>query len=219
MNYDAVIFDLDGTLIDSLRDLAESTNDALRRLSLPTHDVASYRQRVGNGQRLLVSRALGPEHQDLLETARQYQQAYYAAHYADYTRPYPGVIETLAELRRHGLKMAVLSNKPDDFTRRLVTEILGDTWFDVVRGHREPTPLKPDPTGAWEMARELGVGADRIAYLGDSGVDMQTARRAGFMATGVLWGFRDRDELAAEGAQAFLERMEDLPGLLGLGRP
>lgn len=218
MKYRAVIFDLDGTLVDTLGDLAESVNSGLRRLGLPTHSVESYKQRVGNGTRAMISRALPPDRQEDVESLMQMQKTHYQQHFADQSRPYPGVTDMLRDLKDRGYQLAVLSNKPDAFTQKVVAAVLDSAFFDIVRGHRDPLPLKPAPASARAVAQELGLSAHQIAYVGDSGVDMQTAGNAGFFAIGVAWGFRDRGELVENGAAAMIDHPSQLPALLEVER-
>lgn len=210
MKYRAVIFDLDGTLVDTLEDIAESVNQVLTRLSLPTHPVESYRHKVGSGNRVLVARALPEDRQELVEPVLQSQLSYYEKHFYDHSRAYPGVEELLGKLGEMGLKLAVLSNKPDNFVLSLTERCFGNDYFQIRRGQRAGTPLKPDPTSALGVADEMGVSPGETIFVGDSGVDMQTARNAGMLAVGVAWGFRDWEELEAGGCEVFIERPEDL---------
>ena len=210
MNFKAVIFDLDGTLIDTLEDLADSVNQALVRLSLPTHPVDSFRLKVGDGAGTMIARSLPPDRRDLLDTVLQMQQAYYAEHFSDKSRPYPGIIEMLGQLRTHGLLLAVLSNKPDHFTKLVVAQAFESSAFDHVAGHRDGTGLKPDPAGALTVAEQLSVSPDEAAFVGDTAVDMQTATAAGMFAVGVTWGFRDRDELTQNGSSAIIDHPTQL---------
>ncbi|MBN1846303.1 MAG: HAD-IA family hydrolase [Sedimentisphaerales bacterium] len=212
----AVVFDLDGTLVDTLRDIAGSVNVALRRYQQPGHPVESYRRRVGDGNRVLIQRSLAADKQHLLEAVLQMQLDYYAGHFCVFSRPYPGIEPLLAALKERGLKLAVLSNKPDRFLRPLMGALFGEGLFDILQGQIPDVPLKPDPTSVLAVLARLGVSPDRAVYVGDSGVDMQTARRAGLFAVGAGWGFRDRDELEQNGAQAWIERpgqlLELVPG-------
>lgn len=212
MAYRASIFDLDGTLVDSLEDIADATNAVLQRLGLPTHPVDAYRAFVGEGVEVLVRRA-APEatrtDEDLARLAAKVR-AEYAAHYADKTRPYPGVPEALQELGRRGLRLAVLSNKPHDGTLRVVEALLGQIAFEAVLGARDGVPKKPDPSGALEIASQLGLPPTQFLYVGDTNIDMATARAAGMHAVGVTWGFRTAGELWEAGAHAVIGRPEEL---------
>ena len=213
-NYQAMIFDLDGTLVDTLRDIAESVNQALKKLNLDTHPVESFRLKVGNGSRVLAARSLGPDQQHLVDKLYEIQQAYYAKHFCDFSKPYPDIIQTLTQLRRQGLKLAVLSNKPDHFTRKLVQHFFDDSLFDIVRGQLPETPLKPDPAAALTICEQLGMNSKNVAFIGDSGVDMQTARNASLYAIGVAWGFRSPEELQKNGCQKVIQKPSELLELL-----
>lgn len=212
--YQAVIFDLDGTLVDTLRDIAESTNHALERLSQPTFPVEAYRLKVGMGNRALLSSCLVPGQQHLIDDASDMQRAHYAEHFCDHSHPYDGIIDLLAELKNRGLKLAILSNKPAPFTPEVARCAFGEGYFDAVRGPQPDCPLKPDPTSALAVADAIGAARDRIMFVGDTGVDMQTACNAGMFAVGVTWGFRDRPELEENGAQAVIDHPRELLALL-----
>ena len=210
----AVLFDLDGTLADSLGDLANATNFALAKLGCPTHPLDAYRHFVGDGARQLCTRALPRDRQDLLEETVKLMRAQYAEHCFELTHLYPGILELVTELHRRGLKLAVLSNKPDDFTKRIVNHYFHPSPFDVVRGQLPHVPLKPDPTAALQIAVELNVPASKWLYLGDTNTDMRTAQSAGMKGVGVLWGFRDREELAESGAQVIVSQPDEVLRLL-----
>jgi phosphoglycolate phosphatase len=210
----AVLFDLDGTLADSLADLANATNWALARLGCPTHPAASYRYFVGDGARKLCARALPADKQNLVDETLRLMRERYDAHCFDVTKLYPGIpelISTLAE-RRH--RLAVLSNKPDVFTKRMIAQYFQPSPFAVVRGQLPKVPLKPDPTAALQIAQELGVPPAQWLYLGDTNTDMRTAHAAGMHPVGVLWGFRDREELAESGAEHIVTKPEEVLALL-----
>lgn len=214
--YKSVIFDLDGTLLDTLEDIADAANRVLAAKGFPTRSLEVHKAAVGYGARRLMARVL-PENQ---RTEGMIQECF-AAFRKDYgvnwnvkTRPYPGVPELLDELHRRRLLMAVLSNKPADFTRKCVDGILTQWQFEAVIGGEDGWPSKPDPAGALEISRRMGIPPHEILYLGDTDVDMQTAHAAGMYAVGALWGFRRREELEREGADALLERPQDLLNLL-----
>jgi phosphoglycolate phosphatase len=221
MKYKAVIFDLDGTLVDTLRDLADSVNYVLGQLSLPTHSVDSYKWRVGDGARMMILRSLPENKQAMLDKVLPLQQAYYGEHYCDTSRPYPGVVEVVNDLKKQGFRLAVLSNKPDGHTREIVSQLFGPDMFDLVTGKREDMTLKPDPTSALWVAEQLGAAPKEIVYVGDTKVDMQTAKNAGMLAVGVTWGFRGRQELIENGADVLIDRAEQLVDLVvsGSGKP
>jgi len=199
-NIRAVLFDLDGTLVDSLADLANATNCALTQLGCPTHPVESYRTRVGDGARELCARALPGDKQALADQVLKLMRQHYDAHCFDLTTPYPGIPELVSALAARRYSLAVLSNKPDDFTKRVIEHYFTPSPFAVVRGQLPNVPLKPDPATAVQIAQELGIPPAQWLYLGDTNTDMRTARAAGMESVGVLWGFRDREELVGSGA-------------------
>jgi phosphoglycolate phosphatase len=207
MNCDAVIFDLDGTLLNTLADVGDSMNRALRALGYPEHPLDAYRTFVGDGVRTLVLRTLPKDAQDdeTIEKACAGMQAEYAKRWAERTVPYAGISEMLSELTGRALPMAILSNKPDHFTKLIVAELLPHWKFVVVRGALPDVPRKPDPTSALAIARDLGVEPGRILYLGDTNTDMQTANGAGMFAVGATWGFRAPAELRANGAAVLID--------------
>ena len=206
----AALFDLDGTLLDSLHDIGAAMNHALTTYGLPPHPLPAYRYFVGEGVRTLVARALPEGHAHALESVLYTFRAFYSEHMLDHTRPFPGILPMLARLASEGVKLAVLSNKPDAATRRLVTALLSDVRFEAVYGERTGVPRKPDPTSALGVAAELGVDPSGCAFIGDTGVDMVTARAAGMYGVGVTWGFRDVEELQAHEARVIAGSAEEL---------
>ncbi|WPB78216.1 HAD family hydrolase [Archangium violaceum] len=210
MHLRAALFDLDGTLLDSLHDIGAAMNHALTTHGLPVHPLADYRRFVGEGVRVLVARAVPPGRQEHHEAVMASYKAFYDEHFLDHTRPYPGVREVLARLQGEGVKLAVLSNKPDAATRRLVEALLPDVRFGAVYGERSGVPRKPDPTAALGIAAELGVAPGDCAFIGDTAVDMDTARAAGMYSVGVTWGFRGVEELQAHGARALAHSSDEL---------
>ncbi len=208
----AVIFDLDGTLLDTLEDLAEAMNSVLERYGFPTHRPEAYKYFVGDGMEVLVRRALPEEVRDGETFFRclSDMQAEYASRWNRKTRPYPGVPELLDVLARQGRPMAVLTNKPHEAGLMVVAELLAGWKFQLVLGARPAVPKKPNPAGALEIASRLKIPPEGFLYLGDTAVDMQTAVRAGMIPVGVLWGFRTREELVGAGARILLEKPLDL---------
>lgn len=196
----AVLFDLDGTLTDTLADIAAAMNRALRLHQLPQWPVDAYRYLVGNGAKVLSERCVR-DRQELAPAVRQTYQAYYEVHNLVETKPYDGVPELLAALHARGLALAVLSNKPDADTKAVVRHFFPDVPFAVVRGQVEGVPVKPDPAGALAVADRMGVGPGDFLYLGDTSVDMNCALRAGMHPVGALWGFRTEEELRESGAE------------------
>jgi phosphoglycolate phosphatase len=210
----AVLFDLDGTLADTLADLANATNWALAELDCPTHPIEKYRWMAGDGARQLCARALPANRRDRLDEAVQLMRSRYAEHCFEMTQLYPGIADLVAALHQRAYRLAVLSNKPDDFTKRMVAHYFRPSPFAVVRGQLANVPLKPDPTAALDIARELGVPAAQWLYLGDTNTDMRTALAAGMVPVGALWGFRDREELEESGAAHLVGTPDEVFGLL-----
>lgn len=208
----AVIFDLDGTLADTIDDLAGAVNYCLGSRGFPEHDVESYKLMVGEGLRLLVSRSLpaSSRSDQLIDEIVADASARYAEHCLDMTRAYPGIAELLSALAERGLATAVLSNKPDALTRKVVDGLFPWRPFRVVRGEIADFPRKPDPASALDICAALGARPGETIYLGDSAVDMMTAAAAGFMAIGAAWGFRGEAELRGAGARAVIARPLDL---------
>ena len=211
-----VIFDLDGTLLNTIADLAAATNQALRYYGYPVHETEAYRFFVGNGINKLFERAL-PEEERTEENIRKIRSRfvpYYDEHNADLSRPYPGIPELLKTLQQKGIGMAVASNKYQAATRKLIAHYFPGIHFVEVLGQREGIPAKPDPSIVNEIMVRAGVGREDTLYAGDSVVDMQTAHRAGVTAVGVAWGFRPRAELEALHPAHIIEKAEELLPLL-----
>jgi len=216
MTYAAVIFDLDGTLLDSLTDIANAANEVLAELNLPVHEVDRYRYMVGDGVAVLFERAIGEDRVEpaLIERCVASFRETYERHWNQQSRPYEGIAPMLDVLLSRRLKLAVLSNKPQDFTERCVREYFSAWPIAPVFGQRVGIPRKPDPTAALEIATQLHVAPADCLYLGDSLVDMQTACRAGMFAVGALWGFRPRAELEAHGAAAVVAHPREVLDLV-----
>lgn len=220
MTFQAVLFDLDGTLLDTLDDLADATNRALRELGFAEHPVEAFKYFIGDGVENLVRRVLPRECGDAATLSRcgQLMRTHYAQGWAAKTKPYEGVSELLDALTAGGVPMAVLSNKPDEFTKLCVGQLLPRWRFQVVLGAGDRLPKKPDPAAALEIAAQMNLAPAAFLYLGDTNTDMQTAVAAGMFPVGALWGFRTAEELTAHGAQVLLKRPQDLMTLL-LDRP
>jgi phosphoglycolate phosphatase len=224
VNYRAILFDLDGTLLDTLADIGDAANSVLRQFGFPLHALEAYKQFVGEGVAALFQRAVPPSQADA-ETIGRCASAFQAAyrdHWNVCTRPYEGIPELLDVLAGHELKTAVLSNKPHEFTKACIQHYFPTGKFEVVLGQREGVPRKPDPAGALEIAERLGIPASRFVYLGDSWIDMQTATRSGMHAIGAAWGFRSALELRQAGAREVIDRpgellrfLEDGPSSVG----
>ncbi len=205
-----VIFDLDGTLVDSLGDIAAAMNRTLAARGFPTHPLDAYRAFIGEGVRKLAERALPPGALSETTSLVAAYQADYADHLLENSAPYPGVPELLEALCSQGVPMSVLSNKPDAPTRQLVEALFGGWRFRGISGERPGVPRKPDPTAALELARDMDVPATQVSFIGDTLVDVACARAAGMRPLGVLWGFR-AEEVAASGVTTVRHPEELLP--------
>ena len=216
--FGGAVFDIDGTLLDTLSDIANAANAVLRQHGFPPHPVSTYRDFVGEGVAVLLTRALPADRRDP-ETVRaclQTMQVEYPRHLNETAQPYPGIPELISELRRRGLRLGILSNKPDAFAIRCIADFFPENAFAPVFGLGPDRPRKPDPAGALEIARRWGLAPGCILYLGDSGTDMQTAVAAGMFPAGVLWGYRDQAELVGAGAKVLLNTPAQLSALLGI---
>lgn len=211
-----VIFDLDGTLLNTIADLAASTNFALGKLGINAHPLESYPTFVGNGIRKLFERALPvtlrtPE---MVEKVREQFMPYYDVHNADLTTIYPGISELLKTLQEKGIQLSVASNKYQSATEKLIQHYFPDIHFVSVLGQREGIPVKPDAGIVMDTLKAAGVTAEETLYVGDSGVDMQTATNGGVESVGVTWGFRPLSELESNGAQHIINQPDELLKLL-----
>ncbi len=217
MNHKAILFDLDGTLLDTLEDLADSMNAVLASLGHPTHALPAYRYFVGDGVENLVRRAM-PEHlrgdESVIRAAVPLMRAEYARRWKNKTHPYDGIPELLRGALARGVKLAILSNKPHPATQDVVEHFFPDFRFEAVLGARPGVPIKPDAGAALDVARKLSIEPGLFLYLGDTNTDMQTAIAAGMDAVGVLWGFREADELKAAGARVLVSHPREVMGLL-----
>lgn len=210
--YKLVIFDFDGTLINSVADLAVATNRALAHFGLPQHPEDSYRFFVGNGVNMLFHRALPEElkNEEWVQKLRSVMIPYYTEHCTDLTKPYDGIPELLAKLMADGVKVAVASNKYQAATTSMVEHYFPDVPFVAALGQREGVPIKPNPVIIDDIMQLVECSRSEVLYVGDTAVDMQTARNAGIAAVGVTWGFRPRTELAAENPQFIVDTVEEL---------
>ncbi len=213
MTYRAVCFDLDGTLLDTLDDLADSMNRTLAANGLPTHPVEAYKYFVGAGMKMLAHRVLPDElkgNDSLEEILFHGAREQYAIRWAEKTKPYAGIPELLDELSRRGIKMAVLTNKPHDFAELCVNELLPHWKFDLIQGVTDSVPPKPDSIGATLVTETLNISAAEFVYVGDTAIDMKTGTGAGMFTVGVLWGFRQADELLDNGAMKLISQPTEL---------
>lgn len=208
-NYQAVIFDLDGTLLNTIGDLADSCNYVLTAKGYPTFSTVQYKKFVGNGAAILMKRIHpeGTSQAELDEALAQFT-VYYNAHKDIQTAPYEGIPELLNKLKSRGLRLCVLSNKPHEISTQIVKQYFGEDTFDIIMGKSPDFPVKPAPVSCNYLIGRLGLAKHNVLYVGDSNVDMQTARNADLTSCGVCWGFRSEAELRAEGA-AFLAHTPD----------
>ncbi len=216
MNYSGIIFDVDGTLLNTIEDLADSMNFVLNRHGFSEHATEKYRQFIGNGMRNLAICALPEEERDekkvsiyLAELEKEYNKRWSKA-----TKPYEGINELLYNLEKLRKRMFVLSNKPHQFTEKVIDKFFGLERFDLVYGARIGAPKKPDPYSALEISRLSGISASDFLYLGDSGVDMKTANGGGMYAVGAAWGFRKEDELWKNGAKVIIKNPLELIAIM-----
>lgn len=210
--YSTYIFDLDGTLLDTIQDLATSVNYALSQCRMPERTLDEVRRFVGNGVRLLMIRAV-PDGEDnpRFQEAFDIFRSHYLEHSLDTTAPYPGIIDMLERLKANGKRMAVVSNKFDTATKELIRHFFGNL-IEVAIGENEAAGVrkKPAPDTVNEALHQLGVGKEDAVYVGDSDVDLQTARNSGLPCISVLWGFRDRSFLQDHGAMDFADSPENI---------
>lgn len=210
--FKAVLFDLDGTLLNTLKDLADSINKVLSRMNVPVHPTAAYKYFVGDGIEKLASRVL-PKNCQQEETIRQCIEEIkreYGAHWQDTTMPYDGIMDMLNNLKGKGLRLVILSNKPNDLTQANVTHFFGKDLFDYIAGAMPEIPKKPNPDGAIRIAETLGIKPEHFLYIGDTATDMKTALGAGMFPMGVLWGFRTAEELLENGGQVLVSHPADI---------
>ena len=215
MYYKAVIFDLDGTLLDTIEDIADSMNAALNKIGFTGHSIEKYKSFIGDGIEQLVRRSL-PQilyDEDTVSSCIDAMRDEYAHRWSIKSRPFENIPELLDNLVALGIKMSILSNKLDKFTKEMVHGLLGPWHFDAVKGLTPVIPRKPDPTGAVEIARIMRVEPGRCVFVGDSDVDMLTALRSGMLPVGVLWGYQDKENLISNGAETLVSDPLDLLGL------
>ena len=212
MQYKAAIFDLDGTLVDTLEDLAISVNEMLTSYGFPTHPLDEYRYYLGNGSKKLIERTLpkdkARDEAFVIEAMKRYQKIY--EHHRDHTGPFKGIQEVLDKLKAMGIPMGVCTNKHQQAADEIIGGMFPKGTFTTVMGDRPGLPIKPDPKKPLMMAKEYGVKPEEVAYFGDTSVDMDTAVNAGFLPIGVLWGFRPEKELLEHGAKVILAKPEEL---------
>lgn len=209
----AVIFDLDGTLIQSIPDIGGSMNRVLQRFGLQPHPLEAYYTMVGNGARILTERAVG-EHRELIDAVYKAYRKEYAAHTCDSSHPYDGIPEMLKSLRDSGIMTAVFSNKDHEDVVSVLKHYFPEHTFNAVRGRMEGVALKPAPDGALLIAQEMDLTPQEFLYVGDTGTDMDCGKNAGMETVGVTWGFRTRAELEMHQACHIIDRPEELLDLI-----
>jgi phosphoglycolate phosphatase len=220
MRFKAIIFDLDGTLLDSLEGIADAMNKLLERMGYPLRTLDEYRYFVGEGIRVLVGKSLpekwhrefqaGEDQEAAIDLLVKEYRIIYEETWRPKSLPYKSIPELLKTLGKKHIKMSVLSNKADNFTKRMVSELLPGCNFEAILGAQPGIPQKPDPSSSLEIARVMDTNPGDIVFMGDSGVDMQTAVNAGMFPVGVLWGFRDAKELLDNGAKCLIEQPMEL---------
>ena len=218
MRYNGIIFDFDGTLVDSLGDIVDSMNHVLAEKGFPPHTREEYRSLVGKGIEDLAEKSLPPDMRDR-ETVKSILVPYkkrYHEHCLIKTGPYPGIVYMLEKIKKHGIYIAVLSNKAEEFTRYMADRLFAGDLFDDVVGAREGVPAKPHPESSIGIAARAGIQPGQFLFVGDSGSDMKTARNACMTPLGVLWGYRDRPELEKEGAMYIVNHPREILSLLGI---
>lgn len=215
MKFKAVIFDLDGTLVNSLHDIADSMNTVLKNHDYPTHSYDEHQSFIGSGIRSLVSKSLPLTHNNekQIDSCFHSMIEVYRDNCTHKTKPYDGIIELLDSLKSRDIKLSVLSNKADALTKK-ITSSLFPNYFDPVIGLSNEAHKKPNPFVAVEISKTLGIKPEEIIYIGDTGIDMQTANNANMFAVGVLWGYRPKEELTSNGAKYLLKNPLDLMEIL-----
>lgn len=206
-----LIFDLDGTLVNSIADLAEATNYALKKHGYPVHDEVKYNYFVGDGVLKLIERAMpdGEKTEERIKTLREDFSEYYNVHYKDKTRPYNGIPEVLNELREKGFQLAVASNKPDEFTKIIVNHFFPET-FSYIQGGLDGVPKKPNPQVVFSIMDKFSVSSEECLFIGDTNVDILTGKNSGAHTIGCLWGFRDYEELSSVGADYIISEPKEI---------
>jgi len=207
-----IIFDLDGTLVDTLEDIAVSVNRALKLRGFPEHKAEEYREKIGWGMKRITVLALPEEvrQEEIAATIADDASRFYLETPLFYSRPYPGMLELVAELGRKKIKTAVLTNKPDSIAQKIIAGIFPPGSFNVIQGEISGKPRKPDPACVWELLVELNLTPADIVFVGDSDIDMETALASGCFPLGVSWGFRSRQIIERAGARRIIERPEEL---------
>jgi phosphoglycolate phosphatase len=210
LKYKAVVFDLDGTLVDSHEDLGDAMNGALEENGLQTHPYEKYKEMIGNGVQILAKRAVGENRPELVGRVLESMRKRYSQNAFNKTKAYPGLESLVKELKEMGMKLAVLTNKDDAFAAKVVEYYYGKGVFTIIWGAEPGRAIKPDPAALRELLAKLGVKSQDAIFVGDSGVDMDVAVACGVTAIGVTWGFRGREELIEHGAQRIVDNAQEL---------
>ncbi len=213
MTYKAVIFDLDGTLVNSLADLVDAVNFALASFGLPSHSTEAVRAMIGDGTRTFIGRALPADKQDLLEQVLVAMRKKYVEICLHQTMPYDGIMEVLDTFKQQGVKMAVLTNKDQKMSEKIISHFFAG-YFQIVRGTIDAVPLKPDTKAVLQMLKEFDIAPSEALFVGDSNVDIQTAKAAGITSVGANWGFRSEEELRQAGADYVINNAGELLSIL-----
>ncbi|MFM2370097.1 MAG: hypothetical protein RL619_2418 [Bacteroidota bacterium] len=215
MKFKGIIFDLDGTLVNSLEDIADAMNTVLQGLNYPTHSYDAYQYFIGSGLRNLVTKALPATHHDETQIDNCYHLMVevYRDNCTRKTKAYDGIFELLDELKSRNIKLSVFSNKADDLTKEITATLFPD-YFNPIVGLTTESLKKPNPFKTVEISKNFGLKAEEIIFIGDSGIDMQTATNANMYAVGVLWGYRPEEELLSNGAKYVLKQPADLIAIL-----
>ncbi len=196
--YQAFIFDMDGTVVDTIQDMAIAVNYALRTFSLPTHDIETYKHFVGNGSAMLIKRAIGPDHQDLFQPVFDCYYTYYHENFCIETKPFPGLTEALAEAKRRGVLLFIYTNKPQNIAKEVEVRCFGSGFFEKMVGIPLGGVTKPDPQAFFDAAKPYHLDYDKVAYFGDSITDLETARNLGIRDRyAVLWGYQTYEQLSS----------------------
>lgn len=210
------IFDLDGTLINSIEDLADATNYALDKCGFPTHPVEKYNYFVGDGVNNLLLRSIPKEYhsEETIQKVKNIYSEYYSEHYYDKTYIYDGILPLLKNLKDKGIKLAIASNKPDEFTKVIISKLFGTEVFNYVQGNKANIPHKPEPQIIYQVMNSLCVEKSQVVMIGDTDVDIRTGKNAGIYTIGCLWGFRERTELEKAGADYIVSTPEAIENII-----
>lgn len=220
MKFKGVIFDLDGTLINTLEDIADAANEVLKKHQIQTHPVDSYRQFVGDGLKMLIRRMIpaGKQTEENIDLLSRSFKDIYGQRWNRKSKPYNGVENMLKTLRENKVKLAVFSNKPDQFTHLCIEKYFHSSLFSYVRGYLDDIPKKPDPTGVFRIADQLELKPEQMVFVGDSAIDIKTGKNAGIPTIGVEWGFRDRQELEENRADRIVKHPSEITEFILKGK-